>query len=359
MSKYLKRERSHEDPENAPIPKKAKLNNCNTSIFDDEEDHRQFVLYLTSIQSAPLHRILQVPSAINQTIAEYSVGELKPCANASCNQSICVLNSDLTEMSFDVSDNRKWKYCHQKDKYFCDSCSIQCALFPCCMTVQCLSESERCYGAWCLNQLGLNEHFERKSVMCTIMGTEEEVCLQYRCKYKCDVDGSVCSETKCGKYMCDYHESVTSYFCARGKHRLCCIWPPVPDCSICKRQSCFECEEYCDFCDGCGECICADCLEEAPFVQCVCPMATDEQCCGYGGIGRRFCGSCIESIEEEMKESPIWNELCRYCDSMVCKKCKFGLWSKTANDESEAVGFVGDWSALHCLHKKTSLALVD
>lgn len=127
-----------------PALKRQRFDNpfvMTSNLFSNDFDQKQFQAIFKSLDNLPLIITENVTEYISKTIAEYTTGDWKKCANEKCNESISILqqnniwkycnyqychNKKCNECVYDehgtISRNIGYKHCHHSDRYSCSEC---------------------------------------------------------------------------------------------------------------------------------------------------------------------------------------------------------------------------------------------
>merc|ERR1712129_355665 len=125
-----KRGRDLDTTQSAPPAKKPRL--VTTQLTHEQINSDAFIEFCNVIGDCKLIKFLNIPSALNQIVAEYAC-DIHACATDSCGKSFNVLREEIV-----LYDD--------KDKFFCKNCSADTVFFDCCNTVQHKKDLVVCHG---------------------------------------------------------------------------------------------------------------------------------------------------------------------------------------------------------------------
>eukprot|EP01083_Nonionella_stella_P004217 12122_1 len=189
-----KRKMTHESASMPPKKKQKQIQKSESEfqcIFPHQEDQNQYILLSQSIQSTACVVLLNIPTCIIHTIAEYATGIVETCDNNECNTKIVRLLQDIDDAS--VID--KYYRCNKYEYYYC---------------LECMPQTETCAcGEWKL----VNQSTVAVCAICSFRMAE--------CTEFCGCEESMISEC----YEC---EQTICYRCQKY-------------CQLCQKIVCLDC----------------------------------------------------------------------------------------------------------------------
>ncbi len=225
--------------------------------FSDMRDCEQFLCFSDCMARSQLFQTLKIPEIITKTIAEYSTGNIRKCANSQCCNEFITLHSDWMKavgptvghesVDFGYLKYGKYYYCNNN----CVDCSSQCDV-DLVVLYFCIPVCEKCERNLC-------ENCKQSCSGCYCVLCQDCDCIE------CD---------GCGIQVCDN--------CKQS-----CIWCGSVLCEFC-HNCCIECSEAAHsdcggVCGQCGEYFCSEHLgyKIGCNVKCGSTQSVCRECSGH------------------------------------------------------------------------------